>query len=252
VGRSGSKHFGGVEIHGMYPGIDLVFYGNPQQLEYDFQVAPGTDLKQIRLDTGTTSAALDSAGNLVLGTAAGDVQLKHPEAYQVIDGVRKPVESEFRLVARSTIGFEVGSYDRSKPLIIDPVLLYAVSLGGSNGNQAIGMDVDGAGNAYATGNSCSSDFPSTAGTFGTSTTNIEVPYCQDTFVLKLDPTASTLLYSDYIGGSVAQTGTHIAVDSSGNAYVTGATGSLDFPTVNNIGTSAPVPAAFLNLASTAR
>lgn len=238
-------HFGGVEIAGTYPGIDLVFYGNPQQLEYDFHVAPGADPKQIRLDTGgAASAVLDSEGNLILGTPTGDVQLKHPEAYQVIDGVRKPVQSDFRLVAKSTVEFEVGGYDRSKPLIIDPILLYAVSLGGSNGNQAIGMDVDASGNAYVTGNTCSSDFPSTAGNFGTTKTNIELPYCQDVFVLKLDPTASTLLYSDYIGGSIAQSGGHIAVDSSGSAYVTGATGSLDFPTVNNIGTSAPVPCGF--------
>jgi Bacterial Ig-like domain (group 3)/Beta-propeller repeat len=235
-------HFGQVEIAGAYPGIDLVFYGNPQQLEYDFRIAPGADPRAVRLDAaGANSVTLDAEGNLVLGTAAGEVQLKHPEAYQEMDGVRKPIDSAFRLVAKSTVEFVVGAYDRSRPLIIDPVLLYAVSIGGSNGNQGIGMDVDAAGNAYATGNTCSSDFPSTAGSFGTTTTNIELPYCQDVFVVKLDPTASTLLYSDYIGGSLAQSGSHIAVDSSGDAYVTGATGSTNFPTINNIGTSAPVP-----------
>jgi hypothetical protein len=238
-------HFGQVEIAGAYPGVDLVFYGNPQQLEYDFRVAPGADPREIRLGaTGANSAALDAHGDLVLGTAAGDVQLKHPDAYQEIDGARKPVRSAFRLVAKNTVQFEVGAYDRSKPLIIDPVLLYAVSLGGTNGNQAIGMDVDAAGDAYVTGNTCSMDFPSTAGNFQNVHTNVETNTCQDAFVLKLDPTASTLIYSDYIGGSVAQTGAHIAVDSSGNAYVTGGTGSTNFPLVNNIGPASPVPCGF--------
>jgi len=240
--HTGVPHFGEVAIASAYPGIDLVFYGNPQQLEYDFRVAPGADPKDIRLDAGgASSAELDSDGDLILATAAGEVRLKHPEAYQEIAGVRNPVQSEFRLVTKNTVEIAVGTYDRSRPLIIDPVLLYAVSIGGSNGNQGIGMDVDAAGNAYVTGNTCSNDFPSTAGSFGATTTDIELPYCQEAFVLKLDPTASTLIYSDYIGGSLAQSGTHIAVDSSGDAYVTGATGSTDFPKVNNIGTQSPVP-----------
>ena len=103
------------------------------------------------------------------------------------------------------------------------------------------MAVDAAGNAYVTGNTCSFDFPSTAGNFQSTHTNVANTSCEAAFVLKLDPTASTLVYSDYIGGSLVQTGTHIAVDSSGDAFVTGGTGSLDFPTVNNIGPTAPVP-----------
>jgi predicted small secreted protein len=239
--RTNVPHFGTVQIAGAYPGVDLVFYGNPQQLEYDFRVAPGADPGVIRLAAnGAHSTVLDRDGNLTLGTAAGDVQLKHPDAYQEIDGARRPVRSEFRLEAANTVQFRVGEYDHSKPLIIDPVLLYAVSIGGSNGNQGVGMDVDAAGNAYVTGNTCSDDFPSTAGNFATIHTNAALRGCQDAFVFKLDPTAKTLIYSDYIGGSVLQTGSHIAVDSSGDAFVTGATGSLNFPLVNNIGPASPV------------
>ena len=239
--RTNVPHFGTVKIAGAYQGVDLVFYGNPQQLEYDFQVAPGADPDVIRLAAnGARSAALDRDGNLILGTAAGEVQLKHPDAYQEIDGARRPVRSEFRLEAANTVQFRVGAYDHSKPLIIDPVLLYAVSIGGSNGNQGVGMDVDAAGNAYVTGSSCSTDFPSTAGNFATTHTNTAAVGCQDAFVFKLDPTASTLIYSDFIGGSVLQTGGHVAVDPSGDAFVTGATGSSNFPLVNNIGPASPV------------
>ena len=213
--RTGVPHFGQVEIAKAYPGIDLVFYGNPQQLEYDFRVAPGADPGAIQLDvTGSTSVVLDKEGNLVLGTAAGDVQLKHPEAFQEIAGVRKSVQSGFRLMADNTVGFTIGEYDHTRQLVVDPVLLYAVSFGGSNGNEGIGIDVDATGNVYATGNTCSSDFPSTQGNFGNITTNIVVVYCQDAYVTKIDPTGSTLIYSDYIGGATAQTGAHITVDSS--------------------------------------
>ena len=124
-------HFGTVRIGDAYPGVDLVFYGNPQQLEYDFQVAPGANPDEIRIAAdGARSTSLDGSGNLVLGTAAGNVQLKRPDAYQEIDGKRLPVKSEFRLLSGNVVQFRVGEYNRSKPLVIDPVLLYAVSLGG--------------------------------------------------------------------------------------------------------------------------
>lgn len=240
--KTNVPHFGRVEMAKVYPGIDLVFYGNPQQLEYDFRVAPGADSRAIRLDvSGATSTHLDADGNLILATGAGNVALKHPVAYQEVAGVREQVRSDFRLVARNTVEFAVGEYDHALPLVIDPVLLYAVAIGGSNGNEAIGLDVDANGNAYVAGNTCSADFPANAGSFSSVHTNILLPACQDAFVMKLDATASTLLYSDYIGGSVAQTAAHITVDASGAAYVAGATGSNNFPLVNNIGPAGPVP-----------
>jgi hypothetical protein len=234
-------HFGAVKVAAAYPGIDLVVYGNPQQLEYDFQIAPGADPDHIRLGVqGADATALDKAGDLILTTSEGEVQLKHPEAYQDVDGVRKSISSEFQLAANNEVEFVLGSYDHSRTLVVDPVLLYSVAIGGSNGSEAIGTDVDTAGNAYVTGNTCSSDFPSTAGSFSSIHSNPGASNCQDVFVMKVDPTASTLLYSDYIGGSIAQTGMHIAVDSAGDAFVTGATASIDFPLLDNIGPSAPV------------
>jgi len=237
--HTGVPHFGRVRVAKAYPGVDLVLYGNPRQLEYDFQVAPGADPNVIRVDAeGAQTTSLDGNGNLVLGTAAGDVQLNRPEAYQVIDGKRRPVKSEFQLLAGNVVQFRMGKYDRSKPLVIDPVLLYAISIGGSNGNSGLAIDADSAGNAYVTGNTSSVDFPSTAGSFGALQTSPSGK-SYDTFVVKVNPTASTLLYSDYISGSSSEAGTSIAVDSSGDAFVGGLTTSASFPLVNNIGPSAP-------------
>ena len=241
-------HFNRVRIASAYPGIDLIFYGNREQLEYDFAVAPGADPGDIRLQAkGAATVAIDADGNAILHTAAGEVELKRPVAYQTINKVRVPVGSAFQLTAHDELRFEIGKYDRARSLIIDPVLEYAVGFGGTNANQAIGVAIDASGNAYVTGNTCSVDFPSTAGNFEVMHTNPANKDCQDAFVTKLDPTASTLIYSDYIGGaSASSTGTHIAVDSSGDAFVVGATGATDFPTVTNIGPTAPAPCGIAN------
>jgi hypothetical protein len=239
--RTNVPHFGQVEIGGVYPGIDLVFYGNPQQLEYDFRVAAGADPRAIRLSAkDAISTTLDADGSLVLATAAGDVRLKRPIAYQEIGGVRQAVQSSFLIGPHKDIQFELGSYDRTKPLIIDPVLSYGVAFGGSDGNQAVAMDVDASGNAYVTGFTCSADFPTTAGNFQNIQSNPALTACQDAFVLKLDPTGSSLIYSDFVGGSGVSAGAHVAVDSAGEAFVTGATSSTDFPLIGNIGPASPV------------
>jgi hypothetical protein len=233
-------HFGKVERSNVYPGIDLAFYGNPQELEYDFRVAAGADPDTIRVAAdGASAVALDGDGNLVLTTTAGDIRLKHPSAYQEISGVRRAVTSGFSLDPDNTIRLTTGAYDHSRPLIIDPVLNYGAAFGGSDGNQALGMDVDSAGNVYLTGNSCSPDFPTTAGNFQNMTTDPAIYACQDAFALKLNPTASGLIYADYFGGTGASSGTHVAVDSSGDLFVTGATTSPNFPLSGNIGPPAP-------------
>ncbi len=233
-------HFGRVKMDGVYPGIDLLFYGNPQQLEYDFHISPGADPRTIHLYAGDAAAtALDKSGDLILTTAAGDVQLQRPDAYQEINGAHRPVDSRFRLVAGNVVQFEIGTYDHTKPLVIDPVMTYGVAIGGSNGSEAQGLDIDAAGNAYVTGNSCSVDFP-TAGS-SQNHPDITTTFCEDAFVLKLDPTASSLIYSDFVGGSGASTGMHVAVDAAGEAFVTGATSSTDFPLIANIGPPSAVP-----------
>ncbi len=241
--RTRVPHYNRVRIASAFPGVDLVLYGSREQLEYDFAVAPGADPGLIRLQlNGTDSVTLDKGGNAILGTAAGDVELESPVAYQEIGGVRRPVESRFELADGNVLRFGLGKYDRERPLVIDPVLIYSEAFGGSNGNQGVGMTVDAAGNAYVTGNTCSTDFPSTAGNFTSIHTNPAAKACQDAFLVKLDPSASTLIFSDFIGGSGgSSTGTHVAVDSSQNVYMAGATGASSFPTVSSIGPTAPAP-----------
>ena len=207
IGRDPSKwrrsipHFNRVKIGDVWPGIDLVFYGSGQQLEYDFAVRARADAGLIRLRTqGAQSVGLDEQGNAILATPAGEVTLRRPVAYQEMKGVRTNVESRFRL-RRGRLSIAVGKYDHRRELIVDPVLDYAVSLGGSNGNWGMGLAVDVEGDTYLTGHTCSADFPSTTGNFQTIHTNPSANNCQDAFVLKLDPIASTLIYSDYIGGT---------------------------------------------------
>ncbi len=168
-------HFNRVKMAGVYPGVDLDFYGNPQQLEYDFLVSPGANPNAIRLQIrGASRIRLDRAGNAVLRTPAGEMQLNRPLSYQEHDGVRTPVESSFKLVAGRELQFELGAYDRNKPLVIDPVLIAAVSLGGATGNQQTeitDVELDATGNVYVTGYTCATDYPTTVGPFQTSQIN---------------------------------------------------------------------------------
>nr|HEV7955382.1 SBBP repeat-containing protein [Candidatus Acidoferrales bacterium] len=237
-------HFNRVKMTGVYPGVDLDYYGNPQQLEYDFLVSPRGDPKNIRLQIqGASRIRLDNAGNAVLRTAAGDVQLKRPVSYQEIAGVRQSVESKFKLTAARELQFVLGAYDRSQPLVIDPVLISALSLGGTTGNQQTeitDVELDATGNVYVTGYTCATDFPSTAGPFQNSNINLLAKTCETAIVTKFDPTFSTMLYSDFIGGSEVTLAWYMAVDGSGNAFVTGGTNSSDFPAVNNVGKTTPL------------
>jgi hypothetical protein len=240
--RTGIPHFGRVRVAATYPGIDVVFHGDHQQLEYDFDVAPGADPNRIRLQAqGAQSVTIDANGNALLHTPAGDVELKRPVAYQQIAGVQRPVESSFRVEDGDFLEFEVGSYDREYALTIDPVLDYAVSLGGANLNYGMGIAVDASGNAYVSGATCSGDFPTTPGKFQqfpSPPSMTAFNRCDASFVTKIDPTGSTLLYSDLIGGTDASSGAgHLAIDSSGNVYLSGVTNSTDFPTISNFGPS---------------
>ena len=232
----------------VYPGIDLIYYGNQRQLEYDFIVAPGADPKAVRLSfEGADKVAVDAQGDLVLQTGGGDVRLHKPVAYQTVAGQRRNVDARFVLQntpgARrkkliQQIGFQVAAYDKAQTLVIDPVLAYSTYLGGSrneNGSyenwDTINHDygdiaVDSAGNAYVTGKTHSSNFPAV---------NAKHPALRgywDIFVTKFNSTGSQVLYSTYLGGSGSDYGYGIAVDRAGNATVTGKTQSADFPTVN--------------------
>jgi hypothetical protein len=219
-----------VRYKNIYSGIDLIYYGNQGQLEYDFVVAPGADPTWVRLGLdGTTGIHLDEHGNLVMETAVGRVRHDKPLVYQEIDGVRREIPAAYVVKDAQEFGFEVGQYELDRPLVIDPTLVYSTYLGGAGRDRAEGIAVDATGNTYVTGPTESLDFPTTSGAFD-STRNGLV----DVFVAKLNATGSALLYSTYLGGSSNQEGRGIAVDSLGNAYVMGQTASPDFPTTPGV------------------
>jgi len=223
--RTNIPNYGRVDYQQVYPGVDLTYYGNQRQLEYDFVVAPGANPGVIQLAfQGAQSMTLDSQGNLVLHTAGGDVVEHAPVVYQEVGGARQAVAGHYVLEGNGHVGFAVGAYDASQALVIDPVLGYSTYLGGS-GNYDVGQGiaVDSAGNAYVTGVTNSSDFP-TAYPFQTFARGYHA------FVAKLNASGTALVYSTYLGGNGSDGGMGIAVDSSGDAYVTGSTSSTDFPT----------------------
>ena len=227
--RTDIPQYARAEYRDVYPGVSLAYYGNQGQLEYDFIVSPGGDPRQIRFGIeGAEQIRVDSTGDLVLSLPGGDVIERAPIAYQEADGARTAVVSRFVLRGGAEVGFEVGAYDRDRPLVLDPVLLYSTFLGGSDFEQANAVALDLSGNAYVTGITGSANFPTSApiqaangGFF-------------DAFVVKINAAGTALAYSTYIGGSNADDARGIAVDGSGNAYVTGRTISTNFPTVNPI------------------
>lgn len=216
-----------VYYHGIYKGVDLVYYGNQRQLENDFVVSPGADPSDITLAfDGAKKTAIDKDGNLVLQIDGGQLQLQRPAIYQLADaGVRQEVNGNYVLKS-SGVGFEVGAYDHSRSLVIDPVLVYSSYLGGNGTEAGNAIYVDDAGNAYITGDTTSSIFPTVSPldpTLGGTT---------DAFIVKINPAGSAIVYSTYLGGSSTDVGIDISVDPSQNAYITGRTASTDFPTVN--------------------
>jgi uncharacterized protein (TIGR03437 family) len=203
-----------VKYEQVYPGIDLIFYGNPQKLEYDFIVAPGADPKQIKLNfAGAQKMRLNKDGDLVLKTEAGEVRQHSPTIYQEVNGARREISGGYLLVDNQ-IGFKVGAYDAGKALIIDPVFAYATFFGIT---PATAIAVDAAGNAYVVG-----EIPATPGAF-------QVP---NGFlsVTKLNATGTAVIYSAIFSGNTDDRINDIAVDAAGNAYFTGRVESPDYPT----------------------
>jgi hypothetical protein len=227
--RTGIANYAGVEYRGVYPGIDLVYHGNQGQLEYDFDVAPGADPGAIRLRVeGASSLALDPQGNLVLHAAGGDLVQHAPVVYQDVGGVRRPVAGRFVLEGGDQVGFALGAYDKRLPLVIDPTLSYSTFLDGTAFENSGAIAVDRNGNAYVVGNTTSPDFPTTPGAL--QTTLKSSGNLSDAFVAKLNADGTALVYSTYLGGSQSDGASGIAVDSDGDAYVTGGSTSKDFPT----------------------
>ncbi len=210
----------------VYPGIDLIFYGNQGQLEFDFILTPGADVNAIRMSfRGAEKLTRDKEGSFIVDTLAGRLFLGTPSIYQNVGGARRPVCGEYILRDDQDIGFRLGDYDRRRPLIIDPVLSFSTYLGSQGDDGLADMATDSSGNIYVIGNTGFGDFPVTPGALQASRGGI--------FISKLSPTGSTLIYSTYLG-EAGDTGRGIAVDAVGNVYITGNTSSANFPTVNPI------------------
>ena len=227
--RSNVPTYAKVKYEEVYSGIDLVYYGNQQQLEFDFVVAPGADPRRIRFDIrGTKRIRRDENGDLVLKMEMGEDEIRwhKPIAYQEKNGTRQLVATHYAVKDKNRVAFEMAGYDVHRPLYIDP-LIYSTYLGGNGEDRGTGIAVDSAGNAYVTGATSSSNFP---------TVNPLQPAFEgvgyDAFVAKINPMGSGLVYSTYFGGSGLDVAQGIAVDSAGNVYVTGITQSTDFPTMN--------------------
>jgi uncharacterized protein (TIGR03437 family) len=246
--RSGIPTYGKVEYPQVYPGVDLVFYGNQRQLEYDFVVAPGADPSRIAWRIDGARASVDAEGSLVLRADNGSASFRKPVLYQMDGDKKTSVEGRFA-VAGNQVRFRLGRYDHSRALIIDPVLSYASYLAGSGTDQiglstgpgiaqvgvSQGLAVDSAGSVYVAGSTYSLDFPTKnpyesappAKQFGGA--NVPPGEWPTAFVTKFSPDGSSLVYSTYLGGNYNDYIYAIAVDSSGSAYVTGQTNSTGFP-----------------------
>jgi hypothetical protein len=226
-----------VKYVGVYPGVDLVFYGRERRLEYDFVVAPGANPSSIALNVnGARSMRISSRGDVVIRVPGGEVQLQKPVIYQQVNGHRREVAGNYILAGNHRVTFSVPRYDRNEPLVLDPVLDYSTYVGGTSDDYASGIALDGNGDAYIAGISSSTDFPTTSNGFIGQPLAANVDGAVAAFVAELNPAGTTLLYSSYIAGSTpGETAFGIAVNPAGNAvYVTGQTFSPDFPTASTI------------------
>jgi hypothetical protein len=236
--RRDIPNYAQVRVAGVYPGIDLVYYGNPQRLEYDFVLAPGSDPGRIRLQFHSLDRTGDIApriqdGDLLIETAAGTLRFKQPLAYQEIAGVRREIAAHYEIHRAddgpAQVGFALAAYDAGRPLVIDPTLVYSTYVGGSLADIGYGIAVDGSGRAYVTGTTSSNPFPTSGGAYDGSFGG-----GQDVFVARLTAAGSALEYSTYLGGAGTDIAYGIDIDAGGNAYVTGET-SGGFPTTDGSG-----------------
>jgi uncharacterized repeat protein (TIGR01451 family) len=222
--RTNMDTYARVHYASVYRGIDVLYYGNQRELEYDFVIAPRANPRQIKLHFSGASLSIDKeTGDLILRTPAGDLRQRKPVAYQEIQNQRREVAAAYRIKG-NTVTFEIGDYDKSRELVIDPVLIYSSFLGGFGTEQGLGIAVDAQGNAYVTGSTGSSDFPLAAALQNTKDA------FNDAFVVKLNPAGTALVYSTFVGANGDDVGNAIAVDGTGSAYVAGLTGSGSFPT----------------------
>ena len=229
--RSGIPTFSKVRVEGIYPGINLIYYGNQRQLEYDFTLAPTVDpdVIAIRFD-GADKISISPAGDLVLNLGDGEIRQPKPVIYQTADGARREISGGYKILAAHTVGFAIGDYDHRLPLVIDPLLSYSTYFGGTANDAASAVAVDTNGFVYVTGETLSANLTTTNGIFQTNFAGGTVN--GDAFVAKFSNDGSNLVYCTYLGGSQDDLASSLAVDKAGNVFLTGYTDSPDFPTTN--------------------
>ncbi len=292
--RTGIPAYAAVKYEGVFPGVDLIFYGRQRQLEFDFFAAPGADVSAIRFGVEAADSSgvrVDATGDLAVTTEGGEIRFRKPLVYQLAEGLpwslaraklpgpagngsqasprRQSLEASYvvrgvegrtgqsKLGTRKSetgnatlamgrvkyeVGFDIAGYDRSRPLVIDPVLSYSTYLGGTGLDYAEGIAVDLTGRAYLVGYTNSADFPVSnaaqpGGGGGTCGNGLDIYPCPDVFVARLNAAGTALDYATYLGGSGEDFGTGIAVDAAGNAFLTGYTNSPDFPLMSPFQTS---------------
>jgi hypothetical protein len=256
------EHFGQTRVAGVYPGIDVVYYGNGRELEHDYLLEPHADPRAIRMAFSTGAPTLDATGALVLHASADGpelLRLRQPIAYQERAGHRTAVDAAYTRNADGSYGFALGAYDASQPLVIDPIITYSTYFGGSDIDSVVDMQIDAAGNIYLLLSTQSIDMKTAGGPpnacNGTCGVNNPSPGLtgqptEDYFLAKLDPTGSKLIFGTYIGGSSRDVPSSLAVDATGAMYAWGSTASTDFPVKNAFQATPPAGLSALNYAFT--
>ena len=236
----GVPQFARVKYENIYPGINLLFYGNQGRLEYDFQVAPGYDPKQAELEFNGAKRLQVKDGALIIQGQSGSMRLEAPRVYQEIAGKQQPVEGSFVLRGAKRAGFAIGSYDHSRELVIDPILTFSTYFGGTGDEHSSYITVDGSFNIYLAGSTTSPNLPTVSGTYQPTLNGT-----QNVYVAKISPPLGSipaaLDYVTYLGGNGTDSPAGISVDSAGNAYLGGTTSSTNFPTTSNAYQKVPKP-----------
>ncbi|HEY3025348.1 MAG TPA: PQQ-dependent sugar dehydrogenase [Pyrinomonadaceae bacterium] len=229
--RTNVSTFAKVSYEGVYPGIDLIYYGNQRQLEYDFEVAAGADPSLIRFALGGEAhPRISVEGDLIVRTSAGEVREHKPVIYQEVDGARQTIEGRYVLTTKREVRFEIGSYDCNRKLVIDPTLVYSTYLGGTGDDLGSSIAVDSNNNVYLAGTTGSTNFPTMGPAYPANSG------LSDMFVTKINSAGSSIIYSTYVGGSGLDRASGIALDGAGNAYVVGRvdSSSVNFPTTAGV------------------
>ncbi len=238
--HTGVPTFAKVRVAELYPGINLVYYGNQQRLEYDFTIAPGAnpDALAIHFD-GVDRMSINAQGELVLTLSGGEIRQPKPVIYQMANGIRHEISGGYRLAHARTVAFAVGNYDHSLPLVIDPILSYSTYFGGNYGETAWAVAINtNDGSIYMAGQTFSTQFTNWPVPPGAYQTNFHGgTLTGDAFVAKFDNAAQNLIYFTYLGGSGDDAAYGLAVDTNGDAYIAGVTDSTNFPVRNGIYTN---------------